>query len=329
MRRNSLKSFIIAIFIVLNTALPSLAKEDPLKGKVVVIIGASSGFGKGTALKMSKRGAHVVLAARRMNLLTDLQKQCGNDSIAVQTDISKSDEVQHLAEVTLEKFHHIDVWINDVGVGAIGRFDEIPLEDHSRMIDINLKGIIYGSHVAIKQFKKQGYGTLINLGSIDSEVPLAYQGSYSASKAAVLSLGRVLNEELRLAKFKKIHVSTIMPWAVDTPWWDHSANYSGGTARMGSMEGPEKVINAMVKASIHPKEEIAVGWKARSAYHFHKMFPDLSERISANVAHKYQIKEAPPSPNTHGTLFTPMQSGTEIEGGVRERMKLEKSSSTK
>jgi short-subunit dehydrogenase len=83
------------------------------------------------------------------------------------------------------------------GVGAIGKFWDIPVEDYSRLVDTNLKGVIYGSHAALRRFTAQGYGTLVNMGSIDSQVPLAYQATYSSSKAAVLALGRSINEELR------------------------------------------------------------------------------------------------------------------------------------
>ncbi len=324
MTRSVTRILLIPFLFLQVCVIQAQAKDDPLNNKVIVIIGASSGFGKGTALVASKRGAHVIVAARRIELLNQLAKDCGNDAIAVQTDISDSDQVENLAAITLKKFGHIDIWINDVGVGAIGRFDEIPMKDHSRMIDVNLKGIVYGSHVAIRQFKKQNYGTLINLGSIDSEVPLAYMASYSATKAGVLSLGKALNEELRLAHFKRIKVSTILPWAVDTPWWDHSANYSGGTPRMGHMDDPDKVVKAIIKACIHPKEVIAVGWKAQGTYKAHRLMPNITERVAGDAAHKYQIKEAPQAPNTHGTLFEPMQSGTGIDGGVKERMKREK-----
>lgn len=75
---------------------------------------------------------------------------------------------------------------------------------------------MYGAHAAVRQFRPQGFGTLVNIGSIDSEVPLAYQACYSATKAGVLSLGRALNEELRLDKQERIKVATAMPWAVDT-----------------------------------------------------------------------------------------------------------------
>src|SRR5690606_25816863 len=91
---------------------------------------------------------------------------------------------------------------------------------------VNLKGMIYGAHAALNLFRAQGYGILIDTGSIDSEVPLVYQASYAASKAAVLSLSRTLSEELRLTDQDAIKVTTIMPWAVDTPWLTHAATYT-------------------------------------------------------------------------------------------------------
>jgi len=99
------------------------------------------------------------------------------------------------------------VWINNAGVGAIGPFWEIPLEEHSRLIDVNLKGVIYGSYEAIRLFRTQRYSTLINTGSIESEVPLAYHASYAASKAAVRSPGETLYQELHLS----YHSHRIMP----------------------------------------------------------------------------------------------------------------------
>jgi short-subunit dehydrogenase len=298
-----------------------------IAGRTFVVTGASSGFGRGVALELASHGANVVLAARRTELLEEVAaeaKAAGGTPLVVTTDVARPEDVQKLADAAVARFGRIDVWINNAGVGAIGPFWDIPVEDHSRLIDINLKGVIYGSHAALRQFRTQGAGTLVNIGSIDSEVPLAYQGSYSASKAGVLSLGRVLNEELRLSGLRKnIKVATVMPWAADTPWWPHAANYSGGTPRMVAMDDPQKVVNAIVRVSLHPREELAVGWKAKASYASHQILPDLTERISADIAHKWQIETAPPAPPTKGTLYEPMESGRTVDGGVRERMKKE------
>lgn len=146
-------------------------------------------------------------------------------------------------------------------------------------MDVNLKGLIYGAHAALRQFRAQGYGTLVNIGSIDSETPLALQNTYAATKAAVLSLSRTLNQELRLAGEADIKVGTIMPWAVDTPWWNHAANYTGHAPRMAMMDDPQIVIDAILKACIDPKEEQPVGSKAKGSNIMHHLFPDLTERM--------------------------------------------------
>lgn len=206
---------------------------ERIAGRTFVIVGASSGLGRGVATKLAAGRANVVLAARRPALLEEVAAEAtaaGGTPLVVTTDVSKPEDVRRLADAAVARFGRIDTWINVAGVGALDRFEDIPVEDHSRMIDVNVKGVIYGSHAAMRQFRAQGFGTLVNVGSIGSAVPLAYHASDSASKAAVLSLGRALNEEIRSSGMKKtIAVSTVMPWAADTPWWQHAANYSGGT----------------------------------------------------------------------------------------------------
>ena len=193
-------------------------KQD-LRDSVVVVLGASSGFGHGAAIKLAQEGARVVLAARRDDLLTELEAEiraAGGDATAVPCDISQADQVAAVARAALDRHGRIDVWIKNVGVGALGFFWDIPIEDQARVIDVNLKGLMFGAHAGLTQFRAQGYGVLVNTGSIDSEVPLALQTTYAATKAAVLSLSRSLNKELALVNMADaIRVATIMPWAVD------------------------------------------------------------------------------------------------------------------
>lgn len=163
------------------------------------------------------------------------------------------------------------------------------------------------------------------LGSVESEIPLAYHASYSATKAAILSLDRALREELRLEGLRgPIEIATVMPWATDTPFFDHAANYTGRTARMPAMDDAAKVVETIVYASVHPSEEMPTGWKARGAYWSHRIAPDLTERMSADIAHTSQIEHAPATqPPTSGSLYQPMPQGTGVDGGVRARMRRE------
>ncbi|NJK85625.1 MAG: SDR family NAD(P)-dependent oxidoreductase, partial [Bacteroidales bacterium] len=151
---------------------------NKLNGKTIVITGASSGFGRGSVLRLAESGANIVAAARRSKVLEELSSQIvvkgGNVSI-VTCDVSKFSDIEKLAQNAIDNFGTIDIWINNVGIGALGFFWDIPIQDHARLIDVNLKGLVYGSYVAIQHFIMKEKGILINIGSIDSEVPLAMQ----------------------------------------------------------------------------------------------------------------------------------------------------------
>ena len=300
------------------------AGQKKISGKTYVIVGASSGMGRGVAQELGKYKANVVLAARRTDLLeevADTIRSFGGNAVVVTMDISKPEDLQRVADVAIKEYAKIDVWINMAGVAALGRFWDIPVEDHARVIDVNLKGFIYGSRVAVQQFMKQRKGILINMGSVESEIPLAYQVSYSASKAGVRSLGLALNQELRLNNYKDIKVVTIEPWAVDTPLWRHVANYSGVEPKMPLMDEPDKVVNAVLRKSIRPAKIVPVGWKAKGSSFFANVFPRFSEWLAGNISHKYQIEMGPEVPDTKGALYQPIPEGRGVDDGANERMK--------
>jgi len=296
-----------------------------LKGKTIVITGASSGFGRGSALRLTALGANVVAAARRTEVLESLKLEIearGGNIHIVTCDVSIPADIENLTAEALTTFGIIDIWINNVGVGAFGYFWDIPLNDHARLIDVNLKGLIYGAHTAVRHFIENGKGVLVNIGSIDSEVPLALQNTYAATKAAVLSLSKSLNEELKLTGKDTIKVATIMPWAVDTPWWIHAANYTGHKPRMAAMDDPKIVIDKIVEACINPEEKMPVGPKAIGSNIFHQLFPNLAEHVSGKIA-KRESEKADPAPHTTGSIYEPMAEGTTVEGNIRARRKKE------
>src|SRR5215213_11306377 len=114
-----------------------------LVGRTFVVTGASSGFGRGVALKLASYGANVVLAARRTEVLEEVANEAraaGGQPLVVTTDVARPEQVERLADAAVERFGRIDVWINNAAVGAIGRFEEIPIEDHARIVDVNFKG---------------------------------------------------------------------------------------------------------------------------------------------------------------------------------------------
>ncbi len=297
-----------------------------IAGRTFVVTGASSGIGQGAALKLAAYGGNVVLAARRAGTLEAVARQArayGVQVLPVPTDVSRPEQVQRLADAAIARFGRIDAWINDAAVAAIGRFDDVPLQDHARVIDVNLKGYVYGSYAALRQFRRQGFGTLVNVSSVEAHVPLAYQSSYAATKAGILALDASLSEELRIGGNPNIRIASVLPWAIDTPLWDHMANYSGGTTRIYSIDSPWPAADAIVWMTIHPQKEIAVGWKAGFGVVGAQLFPGLATRVAADLEHSAQYTTAPPAAPTAGNLYQPVAAGTTVEGGTRARMQRE------
>lgn len=303
------------------------AHRESVRGKVVVITGASSGFGKGVAMKLAERGASVVLAARRTHLLEELARDCearGGRALAVTTDVSKEADVERLAREAEAHFGRIDVWINDAGVGAFGRFDEIPLADQRRVVEVNFIGVIHGSYYAIRQFRRQPTGgTLINVSSLAGKVPGPYDATYVGTKYAVTGFDRALDQELRQGGVKNIRVCTIIPAATDTPFFQHAANYTGHTLRLPMMDPPGAVVDAIVDAVTDPQREVLVGWKAKYLAASDRVFQRLTENVAGDVTHTATMVDPPPAPPTSGTLHKPMTEGTGVSGGVIERIERE------
>jgi short-subunit dehydrogenase len=301
-------------------------KRHQLSGKVIVITGASSGLGRGVALEAARSKATVILAARNKPELEKVAEEAvalGGKALVIPTDVSIEKNIRDVAEQTVACFGRIDVWINNAGIAVLGRYWETPLRDQLRVVNVNLNGTMLGSYYALNQFKKQKSGVLINISSVEAEIPTAYQAAYSISKAGVRTLGNTLRQELRLAGYKNIKVVTILPYALDTPLWDHVAVYTGHAPRMIAMDAPQKAVNTVIHAIFSGRKELAVGWKARLSIDAHRAFPGLLERAGSNIVHKYQATITPPVPPTQGNLYQSLPTPG-VEGGIRERMKKEK-----
>lgn len=287
--------------------------------RVVVITGASSGFGRGAALRFAAAGDNVVIAARRESLLQDVAGQCrksGVEAIVVEADVSKAADIRELAEQALYKFGRIDVWVNNAGVGTVARFEEAPLAEHEQVIRTNLLGTIYGSYQALKQFRKQGQGVLINLASFAGKVAPPYMSSYAASKFGIRGLGMALREELAQNGQNDIRVSTIMPVSFDTPFFEHAANHSGKPVKpIGSVYDPKEVIETIFEMSNNPEDEVVVGTEGKLNSIAQRLSPKLVEKQMAKQSHKAQMKQKERAKDSTGSLFQPMKSGKNVYGG--------------
>lgn len=137
-----------------------------IEGKVVAITGASSGIGEATALMLAKAGAKVVLGARRSDRLKDLAdriKEDGGEAVYAVTDVKRRDDLTNLVKLACVSYGRLDVMINNAGTSQLSRIDELDVEGWEEMIDVNLKGVLYGIAAAIPVFREQQAGHIINI----------------------------------------------------------------------------------------------------------------------------------------------------------------------
>ena len=192
-------------------------KEDimqNIKDKVVVITGASSGLGEATARALAKNGAKLVLGARRMDRLKALSSELSlGDKAAVQTDVSDYAQVKHLVDHAVKTHGRIDVILNNAGLMPLSPLDRLKIEDWDRMIDVNIKGVLYGIAAALPHMKAQKSGHIINVSSVAGHRVRPSSTVYSATKTAV----RVISEGLRqeVTPFN-IRTTIISPGAVSS-----------------------------------------------------------------------------------------------------------------
>ncbi|MFP7761464.1 SDR family NAD(P)-dependent oxidoreductase [Marisediminicola sp. LYQ85] len=292
-----------------------------IKGATVVITGASSGIGRGTALALADRGANLVLAARSDDVLAELARSIPN-AIAVPTDVTDPEAVGRLAAAALNRFGSLDVWINCASVGAAGIFTDVPLDVHRRVIETGAIGVLNGSHVALRHFEKVGGGRLLNVGSAGGKLPFPFFSSYAASKFAVVGLGQALLQELEQRGVTGIAVSTVNPWVTDTPFFENAANYTGKTLRMPRPDDTGRVVDAIVRTLRKPVPSVDVG-PARGAAVLMRLLPGTARRSTALVSKSYLDSSPVRVRQTSGNVHEPVAGPHGVDGVMRDRVKKE------
>ena len=228
-----------------------------IEGKVVAITGAGSGIGKATALLLAERGAKLVLGARRADRLEAVAadiKAAGGEAAYAPTDVKRRDDLANLVTLACERFGRLDVLVNNAGIGPISLLDELRVEDWEDMIDVNVKGVLYGIAAALPLFRKQGFGQFVNIASTAGLLTRPTMSVYSATKFAV----RVISEGLRQEAGDKLRVTIITPGFVQTDFADSMTNPETKAQIVGTMEkiaiSPDAIARAIAFAIEQPAE---------------------------------------------------------------------------
>lgn len=293
-----------------------------LRNAAVVITGASSGIGRATALEFARCGANVALAARREEALQDVARECeacGVQALVVPTDVAQEEAVENLARETVAHFGRIDVWVNNAAVTMFGKLEDVPAEAFRKIIDTNLMGYTHGMQSVLPYFREQGYGTLINVSSAASVASQPYTSAYVCSKAAIRSLSECARMELSLDEARDIHICTVMPASIDTPLFQHGANYTGRTPQpMPPVYSVEQAAREIVAVAKSPEREVVIGSAGRLMMRWKRLAPALYERYAARQVDQTHLSQSPASESL-GNLFEPVDDHAGASGGWRSR----------
>jgi len=230
------------VYCLLQTA--GIGKENSMsgtEGKVVAITGATSGIGEATALLLAERGAKVVLGARgsdRLEALAGRIAASGGEAAYARTDVKRREDLSNLVGLAIERYGKLDVLVNNAGVAPNSLLDELRVEDWEEMIDVNLKGVLYGIAAALPVFRRQGFGHFVNVISTAGIQIRPTMAVYAGTKNAV----RAITEGLRQEAGDKLRVTSVSPGFVHTNLAD-------------SMTNPEvksQIIDRMDKMAIPP-----------------------------------------------------------------------------
>ncbi|GAA3916664.1 SDR family NAD(P)-dependent oxidoreductase [Chitinophaga oryziterrae] len=225
---------------------------ENIKDKVVVITGASSGMGAATARKLALLGVKVVLAARREDQLRAMVAELGENSMYVKTDVTKRVDLDNLIHQAIERFGHVDVLWNNAGIMPLSFFEEGLVEEWDRMIDVNIKGVLYGINAVLPHMLGRGQGHILTTSSVAGLKTLQSGGVYSGTKFAVRAIMETLREEVA----QTIKVTTIYPGATHSEL-GHDISSPKVRALYGNLENmvkmdEEAIANAVIYAISQP-----------------------------------------------------------------------------
>lgn len=288
--------------------------QQTLLRKTVVITGSSSGVGRAAAEAFALEGCNIVIVARGqkgIDEVVELCKEMGVEVLGISADTSVAADIERVAEETLSRFGRIDIWVNNAGVMASGKFEEIPMDIHEQVIKTNLFGYMHGAYNAIKIFKKQNEGILINNVSIGGYMPAPYSSVYSATKYGIKGMMDGLQGEI--SNYQNIHICNLYPQLQKSTGNLHSAKYSG--FKMGIppiASDPRDTAAKMVELARKPRKDLFPDFRSYAITSIYRLFPKVViNTASAGVRLMMKIKNGP---EVAGNILKPSQDPHKIYG---------------
>ncbi len=290
----------------------------PLSAQVIVVFGASSGIGRVTALEASRRGARVIAAARGVEALRSLAHEAGApDRFATMVaDAADPEQVRAVADGAVTQFGRLDTWAHVAGVAEHARFEDMPLEDFRRVIEVDLLGPVHAAKAALPQLRRDGGGAFVVVSSMIAKRSFPLLSSYSAAKHGVHGFLESLRVELQHDGVP-VAVTEIQPAVIDTPFFEHARTRLGvRPSAPPPVYPPEKVAEAILRAAEHPKREVVVGGAGKAQLLTQRLSPRIMDAFSRVAMFRLQRSRDPKSPDDTDGLYQPVEGDDRRRGPV-------------
>ena len=280
-----------------------------VKGKNVIITGASAGLGRAIAIEFAKAGANVGLIARTEDGLIDAQREIAKLA-SVKTAIAVADVSDHaqLVEATnklIAELGKVDIWINNAMETIFSRFDQITVDEFKRITEVNYLGYVYGTMEALKQMMPLNSGHIIQIGSALTYRSIPLQSAYCGSKAAIRGFTDSLRSEL-IHNQQKIDLTIVHMPALNTPQFSWARTHIPHQPEpVGKIFQPELGADAVLHAARYPRREYWVGGSTVAAIIGNKFFPGWMDRKMAELSYEQQWVKDEVKSKQEGNLFTP------------------------
>jgi NAD(P)-dependent dehydrogenase (short-subunit alcohol dehydrogenase family) len=296
-------------------------KLKSIKDQVVVVLGASSGIGRASALRLAGGGAKVVVSARSEPALLSLVAEitaAGGEATYVVCDVADFAQVQHVADVAVQTYGRIDTWVNSAALSLFAHFEETTPEEFKRLSDVNYLGQVHGALAALPHLRQAGGGALIAISSVESIVSLPNHAAYSASKHAVEGAMDALRRDL-MAEKAPISVTSVKPATINTPLFTNSRSKLDVKPKgPPPLYQPDVVADCVVFAAQHPVRDLFAGGAGRTMALNQFFSPRQMDLFMAKIATRQErTKEAKPG-GMPGNLYE-STSDDRVEGDYSGR----------
>jgi NAD(P)-dependent dehydrogenase (short-subunit alcohol dehydrogenase family) len=290
--------------------------------QVVVLMGASSGIGRETALRFARKGAKVVVSARGEegldSLVEEIRREDG-EAIAVPADTSEFDQVKAVADRAVQEYGRLDTWVHLAAVGLFATFEETTPEEFGRVIDVNLMGQVYGAMAALSHIKREGGGALIHVSSMGAKRSIPLQSAYCASKHGIDGFLESLRVELRREKLP-ISVTQVMPATINTPFFDKARTKLGvKPVAPPPIYQPGIVSEAILHAAENPARDLVVGGAAKAVILSQALSPRLLDILLRVRGFEVHYTGEPKHEGAPDNLFGPIDGHNTVEGSFRDQ----------